>query len=155
MRQRLFYWFAVILWMIVIYSMSTNIGSSENSQSLLSVILHIFHLNISSDQFDQTHFLMRKTGHLSEYAVLGILLWLALSSNDGVLTNKRLKTACITILLSALYASTDEFHQIFVPNRTACVQDVFIDTCGAMLGVVIVWIFWSFQKSLNTRKSSV
>jgi len=34
-------------------------------------------------------------------------------------------------------ATTDEFHQSFVKSRSASVQDVLIDSGGAILGVLI------------------
>mgnify|MGYP000059507674 CR=1 FL=1 len=37
------------------------------------------------------------------------------------------------------YASTDEFHQLFVPGRSGQVRDVLIDSCGAAIGVLIAW----------------
>ena len=38
--------------------------------------------------------------------------------------------ALTTILLIAAYASLDEFHQSFVPGRTAAVTDAMLDTAG-------------------------
>lgn len=94
---------------------------------------------------------MRKTAHVTEYAVLAILIWLALSSKDGVMTNKRLKTFFITLILSTLYAASDELHQLFVLNRTSSLQDILIDACGAVVGLSIVWLFWNF---LPRKKSA-
>lgn len=39
-----------------------------------------------------------------------------------------------------LYAFTDEFHQSFVPGRTPSLIDVGIDTIGAFIGLVPVWL---------------
>jgi VanZ family protein len=40
-----------------------------------------------------------------------------------------------------LYAATDEFHQIFVPNRSPMFSDVCIDTCGGAVALIALWIF--------------
>jgi VanZ family protein len=42
-------------------------------------------------------------------------------------------------LFAALYAATDETHQIFVPGRNASVRDVLLDTFGAGLGLAVTW----------------
>ncbi|PYL64267.1 MAG: hypothetical protein DMF25_07725 [Verrucomicrobia bacterium] len=44
-------------------------------------------------------------------------------------------------LVCAVLAASDEFHQSFVPSRTATLGDVLIDICGAFVGVAICWAF--------------
>jgi VanZ family protein len=44
-------------------------------------------------------------------------------------------------LAAAIFAVTDEFHQSFVPSRTASPIDVMIDICGAMIGLIICMMF--------------
>jgi VanZ family protein len=39
-----------------------------------------------------------------------------------------------------LFAASDEFHQMFVPTRTARVSDVFIDLAGGALGLLALWL---------------
>jgi VanZ family protein len=51
-----------------------------------------------------------------------------------------------TLLVVFLYAALDEFHQSFVPTRTPLVSDVFIDTAGAAIGLLALWLFAHFQK---------
>ncbi|MBB1503242.1 VanZ family protein, partial [Candidatus Saccharibacteria bacterium] len=46
----------------------------------------------------------------------------------------------MSILLSFLYACTDEIHQIFVPGRSAQFRDVLIDTLGASFGTLIAYL---------------
>ena len=53
-------------------------------------------------------------------------------------TQKESKYLFLTILASALYACTDEFHQLFVPGRTGQIFDVFVDTLGATFGCLLV-----------------
>jgi VanZ family protein len=49
-------------------------------------------------------------------------------------------------LIVALYAASDEFHQSFVPTRTALVSDVFVDTAGGAAGLLALWAFGRRQK---------
>ena len=54
-------------------------------------------------------------------------------------TQKESKYLFLAILASALYACTDEFHQLFVPGRTGQIFDVFVDTLGATFGCLLVF----------------
>ena len=50
------------------------------------------------------------------------------------------KQIVISILLGALYATSDEIHQAFVPNRSGRVIDVVLDTIGVANGTLLVAI---------------
>lgn len=56
------------------------------------------------------------------------------------LTNKKLDSKIITIvlLISLVYAFSDEFHQLFVPGRFADVKDVTIDFIGNLCSVLVI-----------------
>ena len=51
------------------------------------------------------------------------------------------KPATVTLLVAMIYATTDEFHQSFIPSRTATAHDVMIDIVGAIVGLLICWMF--------------
>ena len=48
--------------------------------------------------------------------------------------------------LFSLYAASDEFHQMFVPTRTAHVTDVLIDTAGGAAGLLAMWWYGRWRK---------
>jgi VanZ family protein len=73
---------------------------------------------------------LRKIAHLTEYAVLGALLVRALAR------------PWLALLLGALYATSDEFHQHFVRGRHAAWYDVVIDTVGVTIGIVAWRAVW-------------
>ena len=124
--------------MAVIFTGSTSLGSSQHSSRILGPILHWLFPHISDTAFETIHYYTRKAGHLTEYAILGILLWSAIHKETKVVVKWGVKGRIILVLLiAALYASSDEFHQSFNPLREARVMDVVIDTCGAAIGVVI------------------
>jgi VanZ family protein len=50
------------------------------------------------------------------------------------------------LLCVILYASSDEFHQLFVPTREGRVTDVMIDTVGGTLGLLALWVLWTLWK---------
>ena len=139
MNRTLKSWLPVLLWMLVIFIMSTDIGSAAHTSRFVDPFLRWLMPHISQAGIARAHFLIRKAGHLTEYAVLGILLWRAWTlPRAGSSAPWRWKTALFALSLSAAYAAGDEFHQSFVPSRGASVQDVVIDSCGAFLGLMVL-----------------
>lgn len=53
-----------------------------------------------------------------------------------------------SIFLSFLYSITDEAHQMFVPQRTAELFDIFMDTVGASCAGILIW---KFYRTLSKR----
>lgn len=82
----------------------------------------------------------RKCAHVTEYAVLALLLWRAVR-NVSVLRTRTLMVFGAVLLGCALFAASDEFHQTFVKSRTPSVRDVLLDVTGALLGLLIGAIF--------------
>jgi len=142
MNQRLKYWLPVLLWALVIFLMSTDIGSASHTARFITPILRWLMPHISPAGISRAHFLIRKAGHLTEYAILGILLWRAWARPaPGTSQPWQWKTALIVLSFAAAFAASDEFHQSFVPSRGASVVDVTIDTCGALLGLMLIRAF--------------
>ena len=124
--------------MILIFGASTGLGRPENTSRFVRPILLWLFPHISDQAIDQVHFVVRKTAHFVEYSILVMLLW-RLVHLDPAWEACRSRQYLIALLLAAFYASSDEFHQKFVPGREAAVRDVLIDTCGAGFGLAAVW----------------
>ena len=54
--------------------------------------------------------------------------------------------AALSVLTVLLYAASDELHQHFVANLNASVRDVFIDTVGGLVGILLLWAFGRWRK---------
>jgi VanZ family protein len=67
--------------------------------------------------------------------ILAALLWRALRGSFIACTRRFI--AGITFLIAASFAASDEFHQSFVPTRTATVHDVLIDCVGVAVAIVL------------------
>jgi VanZ family protein len=100
-------WLPVVVWAAVIFtfssipSLSTGLGTWDT--------------------------ILRKGAHLTEYAVLGVLLYRALGREP------------LALAVGIAYAATDELHQYFVRGRHASPVDVAIDAVGVAAGM-LVWL---------------
>jgi VanZ family protein len=75
---------------------------------------------------DTQRFIILKSFHLIEYAVLGILLYFAY------------KKYRYTIISAYLYAISDELHQSFTPGRNCRFTDTLFDLVGILIGLFFI-----------------
>ncbi|MEI6053574.1 MAG: VanZ family protein [Opitutaceae bacterium] len=135
------YWLPAALWMVLIFSASADADSYHHSSSLFVPLLHWLFPWMSSELIDTIHHLFRKCGHLTEFAVLALLLWRAIRQpQTGDRRPWRWDEAGLALAIVFLYAASDEFHQIFVAGRSALVSDVIIDTSGGAAGLLLLWL---------------
>lgn len=151
---RVLLWLAVAAWMAVIFSFSAQTG--ENSSGLsgriaaaLSRWLFDTDWNALAPSRQQLlEFVLRKTAHFCEYALLGFLLAAALLAQGG-----RPRRMAIAPLAGLAYAAADEWHQSFVPGRSPGLRDVAIDFCGVLAGVAFLWLCVALAGWLAKKKS--
>jgi VanZ family protein len=140
------YWVPVLIWMAVIFTASCDSHSAAHSSYIVEPLLHWLFPKMPQDKIDVLHHLIRKCAHLTEYAILAMLLWRALHLSKNKLPDWSWPKVGGTLLLVFLYASSDEFHQRYVPTRTPLVSDVFIDTAGGAVGLLVLWLVHRFRK---------
>jgi VanZ family protein len=133
---------------MLIYHLSTAGFGSSFTQWVLSQILSLFQIHVSPGTLDFLNFLMRKLAHLTEYAVLAQLLYVSLIRVAELEWQPR--AAFWSAVIAGAYSLTDEFHQLFVPNRTASLVDCALDTTGAILGLVLVYLVTRLQATQRT-----
>jgi VanZ family protein len=129
-----------LAWMVLIFLGSTDVLSAEHTSRFIVPFLRWFDPHISWAAINMMQTVIRKLGHLTEYAILAALLWRGLRRG----TNLRPTLSILFVavwLVCAIFAVGDEFHQSFVPSRTASPIDVMIDICGVLVGLAICWIF--------------
>lgn len=120
-------WLPVIVWATVISLFSTHAFTADSTGRFIIPVLRWFFPHASSQSLERMHFFVRKAGHFTEYFVLSLLILRGIRSGRKQV---RLAWMAIALLAVATYASFDEFHQRFVPGRTAAVSDVVLDTTG-------------------------
>lgn len=127
----------VLMWMAVIFLLSAQDGTSSGdlSHAFTDWLLSFLRAMLPNSIFESIdwHFLMRKSAHFLAYFILSLLIF-----NATQLSSFSKKNAILfTLIISILYAISDEIHQMFVPGRGPAVKDVLIDSSGAILGIVI------------------
>ena len=139
----------LVLWILFISFASTNQFSAGNTSAILRPLLLWFFPNLSESQLATVHFLTRKAGHFTEYAVLAFLARRAfVTSSRAILKRYWFQSA---LLLVVIYGLLDEFHQSFVPSRTASIYDSAIDVAG---GFTVLLVFWFYGRSRREPENS-
>lgn len=155
-----------LLWMCVIFAFSaqkkeeSGAVSEAFSYQLVSSAGTFFHLHLDEEELHRIaasiEGTVRKAAHMTEYAILSVLIYIWLGKWQLV----AVKRGFMAVFLSALYAASDEIHQLFVPGRAGMLRDVMIDSAGAFLGVFIfigvkkcISFSWN-RRGYKTKKSS-
>ena len=129
------YWLPVILSACFIFWMSTSTFSAENTFSVIGAVIHFLIPRVSSEKVVLIHALIRKLAHVFEYFILGLLLFRAFRGHATDWWTWR--WFLFTSIVVLLWAAGDEYHQSFVPTRTASIIDVGIDMVGGILGAIV------------------
>lgn len=136
-----FYNGPVILWMGIIFVMSSRAGSTEHSASLVAQLVRwvspTFSRTLTPYQLECLDYGFRKICHVTEYAILALLVLRAVRFGRSRMS---LRAIAFALIISMAYAATDEFHQVFVPLRTASIDDVLIDSSGAAAALLTAWM---------------
>lgn len=89
--------------------------------------------------------LVRKGAHFSIYALIGGFMMIVIY----LFSNQVIFSACISFALTFMYAVFDERRQLSVPGRGGSLRDVFIDSSGAMLSIIILSVIFLVFKGLK------
>ena len=118
-EQFIKYYLPIFLWMGMIFLFSSLPDLKVGASSLAWEII------------------LRKAGHIGEYAVLLWLVWRAafhgwnLVQRDAVI---------VALSIVSLYAVSDEIHQTFVPGRAGKAADIAIDVLSAFLSLQFIFL---------------
>jgi VanZ family protein len=137
-------WIPTLVWLCVLALFSSDTFSAEHTGSVLTRILHALFGRISAHQFQQIHFLVRKTAHFVSYGALGAFAFFSWRATFPAPRPWKFLWAALGLLTAFAGGSLDEFHQGFVSSRTSTFHDVLIDTAGALFFqlAIAVWISW-------------
>lgn len=151
----------MILWMGGIFAFSSRSGSesADDSYFVGTMVGELFvpgfddwSVQEQQDFAQKIDHPVRKTAHATEYAILGILaagvcIPTAVRQSGGRSVPEKNRCSRFVKIgrelllpwaIAAVYAATDEFHQLFVPGRSGQISDVILDSAGALAGLLIL-----------------
>jgi VanZ family protein len=148
-RNRLSRYGALALWLAFISYASTGTFAAAETSRIIGPLLRWLFPAITEQQLALAHFLTRKLAHFLEYAVLALLAARAFipSTRDAL----RRRWFWCALLVVAAYALLDEYHQSFVPTRTASVWDSLIDTAGGATALLVLKL-WRARRARAERR---
>ncbi len=133
----------LLLSMIVIFLFSNEDAkkSDNTSKSVTEKIIIVTNQGSKNDsdfqtKVDRYDVIVRKVAHAMEYLLFGILLINVLKDYKAL----TIKIVIMAIVLSMIYAFSDELHQLFISGRSMQMTDVLIDTCSASFGIILFYL---------------
>ena len=145
-KNRLSRYGPLVVWAALIFIGSSSALSSTNTSVVLRPVLWLFP-HASEATLALIHFLIRKAGHLTEYAILALFAARAFRTSAREIL--RTRWFWVSLLFVVAYSLSDEFHQSFVPSRTASIYDSMIDSSGGFVALTMLW--WRRQKNGKRR----
>ena len=135
-----------IVMMYVIFALSAQNGMESGHLSLLVskyIVLaynKLFMKGLDNASLNELiryiHPYVRTAAHFTEYMLLAMSVALPMY----VYRIRGLGLAFLTECFCIAYAVLDEYHQSFVSGRVFDIHDIIVDSCGALLGVIIIMI---------------
>ena len=136
---------------IFCFSNEKSDKSTDTSGSAIKTVLSRFEQFNNLEQDDQQKLIenlqhpIRKLAHFTIYAIGGVLIFNFINTYE--IENR--KKIMFTILAGALYAVTDEIHQLFIPGRSGEIIDVMIDTSGVSIGCIIIYCLYKLRGKIK------
>ncbi|MEH7418690.1 VanZ family protein [Neobacillus drentensis] len=139
MGKRKWWILAAILWMAVIFAFTqVPYSTGSSTSSAIEKLFVALHINLDPSAIDFVNFIARKATHITVFGILAFLFFKSLEIYRFAYV--------LSWILTVIYAMSDEYHQSFMPGRTASIKDVFLfDSVGAFL--VLLLTFFMVRKS--------
>ena len=129
------FWLVLMVAMIALI-WGNSLVPGEGSSSISLAVMNAVHGVLRAFNLPYewvTNFLIRKTAHFTEYAVLGVLASQAFDPQRTVSRRGLIAAAVVCVLVPSI----DETIQLFVSDRSGQVTDVLLDCCGAATGIFL------------------
>lgn len=143
-RERIFRYAPLFLWIAVIFFLSSNLGSMSNTSRFIRPLLLFLFPTAPEEILLIYHGYIRKAAHLTEYAILAFFAARAFSNSKQKILHKFWFP--LSLALVVLISSLDEINQSYLSSRTGSIYDVILDTCGGLSMLLIfafICLFWN------------
>lgn len=141
--------FIVLFCMFTIFMLSAddNNESNKKSDGLIIKACKILVRKDLSEKEQQAYIdkyvtFVRKSAHFTIYLLLGLSIISLIKEYRQI----DIKSLIIALIISVLYAVSDEIHQILVPGRSGEIRDVLIDSIGSLTGIYLYYLFYKIRR---------
>ena len=143
--KKYFILICIILFIGIIFLFSSLKGEVSDRQSIgllentVGKVASIIDKDITEEEkhelYLKLNYPLRKLAHILEFFILSLLVCLFLHSlNIGML-----KVIVFAFIICFMFACGDEIHQLFVVDRHGSLFDVFVDSIGIVIMLVIYY----------------
>ncbi len=147
--QKILRWVEVAAWVGLIVHFSGPLYTSERTFVALQYWTSLVHLHPLFGTLLAINLILRKSAHILEFFLFGLLVYRALSGGTLIF---RMGLAYWIIAGGATLALADEFHQIFVRGRTPALSDCGLDLSGVLASLLCVLMGTQIRKSSVGRR---
>jgi VanZ family protein len=144
-RERVIRYVPLLIWIGVIFFLSSNNGSMQETSTFIGPLLHFLFPNAPEATIQTYHGFIRKCAHFSVYFVLAVL---AVRAFLPMRMGQRVAAAMAIV---ALVASLDEYNQSFEASRTSSVLDVLLDCVGGVFGILTATFLYRRSDALSDQ----
>jgi len=145
-------WWPVAIWACFIFTMSTDTFSAEHTRWFFEPILLWLDPSLTTRQFEFIHHIIRKGAHFTEYFIFFLLLYRGVR---GDRKGWRWTWGIAALFCAAGYSALDEIHQAFVSSRTASPYDSLLDSIGAFVAFIALWIWFRRRAEGQAKVSAI
>ena len=128
LKQKIKLWFPVFLWCGVIFTLSSM-------------------PTLPAPEIIWWDFILKKSDHIIEYAILYYLVYRALTKN--FLKQKNSLITVYSLLFTLLYSISDEYHQSFTPGRHCKAMDIGFDFLGMLVSYLRIRSRLGLERKFN------
>ncbi|MBK7996871.1 MAG: VanZ family protein [Blastocatellia bacterium] len=127
---------ASIAWVLIISSFSTSSFGANKTASYIEVYLRELFPTFQTSTIHLIHIAIRKLGHFIEFGIFSALIFGIFAAKKNSWKINWLLFSTIIVIIIALL---DEYHQSFVRNRSASLQDSLVDILGGLTALLILF----------------
>jgi VanZ family protein len=126
----------VLLMIGLMFWFSSDSFSGDRTESMLDQMLAWLVTGLSRDDVRLVNFLVRKSAHFVEYALLAALLYRGFRQDDPRWW--RWKWALCSLAILAVWAALDEYRQSLTETRGPSAYDVLLDISGGLSALALI-----------------
>jgi VanZ family protein len=135
------YWVPVAMMTGVMFYFSTDVFSAENTRVVFDKFFLWFVPHANRHTLVNFNYLLRKSAHFTEYAILGVLLFRAFRADNPV--RWRFKWALYAFISTVSWALLDEIHQTFTRTRGGSIWDSLLDASGGLFSLALIAMYYT------------